>query len=480
AKIAYDDSAKAILGSADKMEAAALGRQRSAHLANPADQFKSLQAELMRAQTRSGEVARQFMPNHPTVKSAQGKVDQLIVASAVAAEQWWEQCQAKEDALQNSLDDAQHAALDQQAHAVEFMQLQSDVNQLKKMDEVADSRVKDLDLIRNAGATNIMVLNEAAIAGPPKPLKGRTLLASLVVGIVAGLGAGFVREHLDDRLPNAEAIKSSAGAPVLGSIPTITSGFNAQDRGQVVHHDPFNDAAESYRALRAALQSGLSPRSKTLLITSPTAGDGKSTFISNLGIAMAQASKRVLIVDADLRAPVQHRLFGLKDRIGLCTVITTGDPPAQAVQRTEIEGLDLLPCGPVPVSPLDILNDPALTDHLNDLADQYDVVLIDSPAAATAVDARVLAASADVTLLIVRSDTATRRQVEETRDGLRGVGARVIGVAINAVTRGGMRARPVTAALPARSSLATSNNLRAAARRAERKIDPASRPKTRA
>jgi succinoglycan biosynthesis transport protein ExoP len=477
-KLAYDESLKGIVGNSDKMEAVAIAHRQSAHLANPDEQYRTLQEELMRAQTRFSDAGRQYMPNHPAVKSAQTRIDQLTVACVVAAEQWWQQCQAKEDALQKSLDEAQHAALDQEAHAVEYMQLASDVSQLKKMDEVVDVRVQDLEVIRGAGATNITVINAAAVVGPPKPLKARTMLIGLAFGLIGGLGVACVRSRLDDRLRTPEAVKTSAGAPILGSIPAITSGFNAVDRGKVVHDDPFVDAAECYRALHKALQTGLPARTKTLLITSPAAGDGKSTFVSNLGIAMAQASRRVLIVDADLRAPVQHRVFGVKDRVGLSTVMMAGDTLAQAIQRTVIEGLDLLPCGPTPTSPTEMLNDPAFADHLNDLADKYDVVLIDSSSVTTAADARILAASADATLLIVRPDGSTRKQVEEARDGLRGVGARVIGVAMNAVAREAIR--PTSAARGSHVRPATMPAaLRSAARRAERKIEPTARPTSR-
>lgn len=258
-----------------------------------------------------------------------------------------------------------------------------------------------------------------------------------MLGLIGGLGVACVRDWADDRLRTPEAIRGTINAPVLGAIPTITTAFTAADRGQIVHHDPFGEAAESYRTLRTALQFGLPARTKTLLITSPVAGDGKSTFVSNLAIAMAQASKRVLVIDADFRAPMQHRLFGLKDRIGLATVLGGADTIDQAIRRTEIEGLDLLPCGPIPSNPAEILNDPAFSEYLNDLADKYDLVLLDSPPVTAVADARIIAASADATLLVIRPESSTRKQAEAARDGLRSVGARVIGVAVNGVTRSG-------------------------------------------
>ena len=173
-----------------------------------------------------------------------------------------------------------------------------------------------------------------------------------------------------------------------------------------------------------------------MLITSPAPGDGKSTFVSNLAIAMAQTGKRVLIVDADFRAPMQHRLFGLKDRTGFATVLGGEHQLDQVIQRTEVEGLDVLPCGPIPNSPAEMLNDPSFSDKLNDLADMYDMVLLDSPPVTAVTDARIIAACADVTLLVIRPTASTRKQAIEARDGLRSVGARLIGIAINGVRPG--------------------------------------------
>ncbi len=437
AKSAYDESGKAILGDTVKLQEVAEIEKQAAYSANPGVQLTEIQKELFQYQARIADAQRQYMPNHPIVKTIQARIDQLTVACVAASEQWWESCQSREESLQKSLDDAQKTALEQEAGAIEYMQLAADVNQLKKADDVVDVRMKDLDLIRGAGATNITVLNPAEISGPPKPQKSRTLAIAIVLGLIGGLGVACVRDWADDRLRTPEAIRGTINAPVLGAIPTITTAFTAADRGQIVHHDPFGEAAESYRTLRTALQFGLPARTKTLLITSPVAGDGKSTFVSNLAIAMAQASKRVLVIDADFRAPMQHRLFGLKDRIGLATVLGGADTIDQAIQRTEIEGLDLLPCGPIPSNPAEILNDPAFSEYLNDLADKYDLVLLDSPPVTAVADARIIAASADATLLVIRPESSTRKQAEAARDGLRSVGARVIGVAVNGVTRSG-------------------------------------------
>ena len=196
---------------------------------------------------------------------------------------------------------------------------------MRKNSEDVDNTVTKLNITKGAGALNIDVLNPAEETGKPKPDKTRTLLIGLVMGVIAGLGLSCVRDWTEDRIRTPHALRLAVGAQVLGAIPSITTAYTASDRGQIVHHDPFGDAAESFRTVRTALQFGLPTGTKTILITSPVSGDGKSTFVSNLAIALAQSSMKVLVIDADLRAPTQHRLFGLKDRIGLATVLGGAD-----------------------------------------------------------------------------------------------------------------------------------------------------------
>jgi polysaccharide biosynthesis transport protein len=434
AKDAYDQAAKSIIGDAKKLAEVNELEKHASSSADPAVQVTTLQTALFTEQARLADASQKYMPNHPIVLSYQNRIDKLTVQIVAAAEQWWESAQLREASLQQSLEDAKRAEVDETKNAMEYATLQDEIKKLK-MDDANDSRIQELTIIRGAGATNITVLDPPEIDGSPSPHKGRTMAVALVLGLILGLGIACIRDWLDDRLRSLEAIRATVGAPVLGAVPAISTAYTAADRGQIVQNDPFGEASEAYRTLRTALQYGLPHNARTVLVTSPIAGEGKSTMVSNLAIAMAQANKRVLVIDADLRAPTQHRLFGLKDRRGLATVLGGGDTLDQAIQETEIQGLDLLPCGPIPTNPAEMLNDPAFTDYLNDLADRYDLVLIDSPPVTAVTDARIIAASVDATLLVIRPEASNRKQAEHARDGLRSVGARVIGVAVNGVTR---------------------------------------------
>ena len=453
---AYDGASRAIIGDQAKLDAVADLEQRTGSVADPAAELTKIQTELADQQAKLIDAGRQYMLGHPIMRAIQQRIDQLSVQAVATAEQWWDDSQAREQELRQQLADARQQDIAQQTHAAEYARVSADVDRLKKMDDVLDSRMKEIDLARGAGAMNISILQPAEIAGPPKPLPAETLAIAAASGMLAGLMLAIVRDGRDDRLRSPTAVQQSLQLPVIASVPAIAGARSAADRSQIVHHDPFGPAAESYRTLQTALQYGVPAGTKTILITSPTTGDGKSTLISNLAIALAQAGKRVLIADADFRAPMQHKLFGVKDRVGLTTLVAGNVEIDQAVQRTGIEKLSLLPCGPIPTNPAETLNDPALTEILTDLADRFDFILVDSPPVTAVADARVLATMCDATLLVLRAHQSTRRLAVQSRDALRSVGAKVVGVAINGVHAGGEFATtPGYAARPATSPITT-------------------------
>src|SRR5262249_30432476 len=155
-----------------------------------------------------------------------------------------------------------------------------------------------------------------------------------------------------------------------------------------LHNDPMSDVAEAYRTVRTAVYFGQSSGvAKTLLVTSPSPGDGKTTLASNLAIAMAQAGNRILLLDADFRKPTQHKIFELDKRMGLSSVLAGQAKLADAIQHTSVPGLDVLPCGPIPANPSEILNSQTFADLLEQLTGRYDHVLLDSPPVMPVTDA---------------------------------------------------------------------------------------------
>jgi capsular exopolysaccharide synthesis family protein len=263
------------------------------------------------------------------------------------------------------------------------------------------------------------------------------LLQGLVVGLVFGCFAALVRDWTDQGLRSVEEIQDTLGINLLGSVPHMPGPANPMTQGRKVDLEPGSDVAETYRTIRTAVFFGTPEReSRTILVTSPAPADGKSTFASNLAIAMAQTGKRVLLVDCDFRRPVQHRIFETRTSGGLSSVLSGNDSLEKAVQSTGIAGLDILPCGPVPTNPAEILNSQSFNEVLEELSVRYEHVVIDSPPVMAVADARILAAMCSVTILVLRAESTTRKSALHARKALESVGAHILGVVVNDVPRG--------------------------------------------
>jgi capsular exopolysaccharide synthesis family protein len=189
--------------------------------------------------------------------------------------------------------------------------------------------------------------------------------------------------------------------------------------------------AEAYRSIRTSLDLGDARSAKTILVASPTPGDGKSTTAGNLAIAFAQAGDRTLLLDCDLREPVQHLIFETEGAAGMSTVMPGETKLRDSILRTRVPNLYLLPCGPVPRTPAEMLASDRFKHLLRILCEAFDRIVIDSPSLEDVTDGRILAAAADVTVLVLRINHSMRRSAGMALLGLNEVGANVLGVVAN-------------------------------------------------
>jgi polysaccharide biosynthesis transport protein len=269
------------------------------------------------------------------------------------------------------------------------------------------------------------------------PDPARVLVLTLCAGLAIGIGFALLRDKLDQRVRSAEEIASLLGLPVVGVVPHMKRGLTPLARAQAVHWDPMSEVSEAYRAVRTAVHFGVQAgEARTIIVTSPTPGDGKSTLASNLAISFAQAGKHTLLLDADFRRPVQHRMFEIKDESGLTAVLAGHEPLSKAIRRTVVEGLDLLPAGPLPLNPSELLNGDSFAAILEELSQKYDHIVLDCPPVIAVTDARILGALCDLALLVLRAGKTTRQGAELARSGLMSVGSRLLGVVVNDVPRG--------------------------------------------
>jgi len=244
--------------------------------------------------------------------------------------------------------------------------------------------------------------------------------------------AGGYREKIQSR-----QTESPARSRIVKKDKSSWNNKEIVRRGQKAHLEPKSIVAEAYRTIRTAVFFGVpKDEAKTILITSPSPGDGKSTIASNLAIAMAQAGQKTLIIDADFRKPMQHRIFDISpDAKGLADVVAGVADFEEATQAGPIEELNVLSCGSEVPNPSEVLNSDAFARWLSVFSERYDRVIIDSPPVGPVADSQILSAICDITLLVLRAEVSTRKNSQHARDSLVGVGGHLLGVIVNGVRR---------------------------------------------
>lgn len=275
---------------------------------------------------------------------------------------------------------------------------------------------------------------EAAVP-PESPTQPRPLLniaLGLGLGLLAGIGLALLRNALDRSIRSRDQLRRAVDAPVVGMI--------AEDNDVRVHRLVFRErprgrVAEAFRQLRANLQLvDLTDQHRTILVTGAGPDEGTTTTACNLALAMADAGNRVLVIEADFRRPRAADLFGMERTVGLTNVLTGRMDWMPAVQRWH-DSLDVLPSGPLPPNPSELLSQPTMARLLADVRARYDVVIIDSPPLGAVSDASVLAPRVDGVVLVARWGKTTTPAAEDAAESLRTVSARLLGSVLTMIHR---------------------------------------------
>jgi succinoglycan biosynthesis transport protein ExoP len=321
-----------------------------------------------------------------------------------------------------------------------YANAQADVARLQKSLDLLDARITELSVNKttDAGPLAISIMEQATLEDHPvKPNKVLVLAAALLFGLIVGMGAAVFLESKDMRIRSPDEVRSLLSARVVGSIPPIPGEFSAVARGQIVRLDARSAVAEAYRSIRTALHlgrnAGSNLASKTLLFVSPSASEGKSTTASNVALAFAQAGERTLLIDCDLRQPVQHLIFEVDASVGLSDVIIGNARLRDVIRTTEMPGLCILPCGPIPTNPSELLASKRFARLMLALGKSFDRIVIDAPPIMNVTDGCILAAAADVTLLVLRMSHSMREPAALALEELERVGANVLGIVANGV-----------------------------------------------
>jgi len=288
----------------------------------------------------------------------------------------------------------------------------------------------------SSNASNLLSVVEPAVvpAAPVSPRPLLNVLLAALLGLFVGIIVIAVREYLDDSIKTPEDVLESAGLATLGQIMRMSGdrGRNGKDRVAALLH-PRSAVTESYRTLRANIEfASFDAPLNTLLITSSSPLEGKTVTAANLAVVFAQAGRRVLLVDADLRKPGVHLLFDLPNSHGLTTLLRTDRVDLHAVeQATEQENLRILTTGPLPPNPVELLGSQRMRAILDQMKTAHDLVLFDSPPLQIFTDTAILSSIADGTVMVIGIGRGRRTAVRHGRETLDRAGAHILGAVLN-------------------------------------------------
>lgn len=401
-------------------------------------QDPAIQKTLPNYQEAAAQVALQLNSglgdNHPKVKALRATI-------AVYAKQLEDQVDSIRAALEKNLQGAK-ATRDQLRSRLGEINAQqlSTKNQSANYTRAKNSYIKEkllFDSVRQRAQSQTMELamprvavSVKQVAEPPSyPARPRiplNLALGALVGLVFGVGLAFFIEYLDTSVKTMEDVENLLGVPVLAIIP--------QGVG-VLHREPGDSPdAEAYRILRTNIEfNRKNPQANTISLVSGGPGEGKSTTMANLAYICAQGGYSTLIVDADLRRPVQHELFDIANKRGLTNYLTTEMQLEEVIVPTAVENLSVLPSGVLPSDAVGILNSQRMSDMIAELKLRYDIVFFDSPPMLGVSDASVIASEVDQTIIVVQHRRFPRAMLTRVKQAILGVGGTLLGVVLNNV-----------------------------------------------
>lgn len=284
------------------------------------------------------------------------------------------------------------------------------------------------------GTGAIRIVDEAAKAeGPIGVNKVVYLLLGLMLSLVMGVGVALSLESLDNTIRTNRDVEDLLSLPVTALIPRSLDSSNAS-LARVVYTDPLSPISEAYRFLRTDfLLSAKAAHAKTIMVATAKPGQGGTCTVANLGISLAQDGKRVVIVDADLRRPSLHRVFKVSNDVGLSNILSNEKDLDDVIFSTEVDNLFIIPAGPNPSNPSELLGSARMAETMRLLAEHADFVLFDTPSAIAFTDAVVLSQVVDGVILVVRAQQVSRGAELQVRNLLNKANAAILGVVLNDV-----------------------------------------------
>jgi polysaccharide biosynthesis transport protein len=456
--------------------------------------IQRLREDYVRLKRETQKMEERFQPDYPELQrmkveleSARNSLQDETQNLVKGAYSEYQTALNRERSLEAEFNGQKSEAFKMNSSAVQYNGLKVEIQNKKTLLDSLLRRESETGVearLKGLRTSNIRVVDRARVpVKPSSPNKKRNLILALVLGLGGGVGLAFLFDFLDNSVKTSEDVERYAALPTLGVVPkfSLEGASKAYSYGRrlkggrepaqleaakagagaaaspaatvapfvaevekaehpgsielVPHYFPNSRLAESYRSIRTALLlSSADNPVKTIAVTSAMPGEGKTVSVANLAVTLAQSGKTVLIVDADLRRPRQHRIFKIKNTFGLTTYLTDSVPVKDVIKSTEIANLFVVNAGPVPPNPAELLGSDKMSRFIRMMGEESDFVLFDLPPMLEISDALVLGAKVDGVVLVVWGDKTSREALKKAREKLDLLKVRTVGVIINNVS----------------------------------------------
>ncbi len=407
--------------------------------------FDALRAQYYTERNVFLQLEKEVGPKNPEYQKQKSKVEDLYSALQSEAkrivggvQENYEAARAAEAGLGAEVERYKKEALELGPKIVAYNELQRSKRNWEDKYNILRTRLSTSEMsgrMSSEVGTHVKPLDPAlAPTTPVSPSLRFNLAVAIFLALLLGIGVIFLSVFLDRTVKTTADAQVASGVPVLGVIPMLGAIGDNKNRDLYVHEHPKSLVAESCRSLRTNILFSAADRSlKTLMVSSANQREGKTTTVIYLGTTMAQSGQRVLLIDTDMRRPRLHESTGVPRQSGLSNLILGDKSYEDVIKTTEIPNLFVLPCGPLPPNPAELLMTNRFKAVLAELATRFDRVILDSPPVQAVTDAVVLSKLVDGVILVVRADKTLREDVKRSSRQIHDVGGSIFGVIVNEV-----------------------------------------------
>jgi capsular exopolysaccharide synthesis family protein len=400
-------------------------------------QLKSQLADLQRQQAqmaeRLGEKHPEMIKLTSAIESTEAKLQGELGKVVQSVRNEFLSAQSQERSLAAELESQKSDALALNRRGIEYGVLRREAESNKQMYEALMQRAKETGISGEMKASNIRIVDEAEIPrSPVSPRKTANLALGLFGGLVAGIGLAFFVDYLDSRIKNPDEIKRLLGLGFLGLVPALRARDLVEGRSPIITDKLPQSFSEAFRGIRTSVTfSSAEEGSRSLLVTSTQPTEGKTVVAVNLALALAHGGQRILLIDGDMRKPRVHELLNVKQAPGLSSLLVGKAKANDAVLKSGVANLWVLPAGPCPPNPAELLGSTRFASLLKSILGHFDWVVIDSPPVMAVTDASVIAHRTTGVVFVVGSEQTNRQVARTAVERLLAAKATMLGAVLN-------------------------------------------------